>query len=284
MTGVITADRYRYWCAWSPEDRMYAGLVAEFPSLAWLAPDPDEAVAGVGVLVSAALAELAAAGEQPPAPLTRSEDGMTDSGREELQVAIAAQLAAGHGTVWHTLGAEFRKEFMADAEALIDQGMTSYWVDDDPGDQPSPELEAEAFEFARAMDWFWGYLQARHPEQERTDVPPSSHIESADPQDWDAWVTIAVQVSGAARTLWSRRFTQQHGEPLPPPSAALPPAAVSAPAAVHQVRRERTAAAIGAVLAHRHGRRWMELPEDLRAAYLVDANALISAGLTAYRG
>lgn len=283
MAGVIAANRYRYRCAWSPEDGLYAGLVAEFPSLAWLSADPAEAVVGVGRLVDAVLADLAAAGEQPPTPFAESEDGVTDIAREELQVAIAARLAAEHGYVWHTMSGELRIEFLADAVALIDQGVTSYWVDDDPGVDPSLALEAEAFEFDRAMDWFWGYLEARHPGWERTELPPSSHIESSDPQDWDAWVTIAVQVSGAARMLWSRRFTQRHGEPLPGPAAALAPAAVSAPSAVHQVRRERTAAVIGAVLAHRHGRRWMDLPSDLRAAYLADANALIGAGLTTYQ-
>ena len=44
--------------------------------------------------------------------------------------------------------------------------------------------------------------------------------------------------------------------------------------------RDRVIAAIGATLANRHDRRWMDLPSDLKAAYVRDVEALIAAGLT----
>jgi predicted RNase H-like HicB family nuclease len=36
-----------YRAEWSPEDGEYVGLCAEFPSLSWLAPTKDEAIAGI---------------------------------------------------------------------------------------------------------------------------------------------------------------------------------------------------------------------------------------------
>ena len=38
MTG-----HYTYRITWSVDDDEYVGLCAEFPSLSWLAPTPDEA-------------------------------------------------------------------------------------------------------------------------------------------------------------------------------------------------------------------------------------------------
>lgn len=204
------------------------------------------------------------------------------STREDLRASIAARLAGNHGSGWVSLPGEVQVEYLADADALIDQGMTPYWVDPDLGDTVSPALEAEVFEFDRSMEWFMSYLNTRHPHWRDTAVYPSSHIEQADPEEWDAWVTIAVSVSESARILWSRRFAAQTGEPVAQARSPLPPVPSSAPPAAQTVGRDRKAAAIGAVLAHRHGRRWMDLPSDLRAAYLSDAECLMQAGLASW--
>jgi hypothetical protein len=42
---------YTYRVEWSPEDGEYVGLVAEFPLLSWLAPDPVAAQEGIKNLV-----------------------------------------------------------------------------------------------------------------------------------------------------------------------------------------------------------------------------------------
>lgn len=64
------SNHYTYRAEWSPEDEEYVGLVAEFPSLSWLAPTAAEAVAGASDLVDGILADMAETGETPPAPLT----------------------------------------------------------------------------------------------------------------------------------------------------------------------------------------------------------------------
>ncbi len=45
---------------WSPEDAEHVGLCAEFPSLSWLAPTPEEALSGIRKVVSDVLADMAA--------------------------------------------------------------------------------------------------------------------------------------------------------------------------------------------------------------------------------
>jgi hypothetical protein len=202
------------------------------------------------------------------------------SDRATLQAAIGAQLATSHGRSWIALPDGVRADYLADAAALIEQGMTSYWEDHDPGAYPSAAVEAEAFEFDRAMTWFMEFLDARHPGWRATSVYPSAHIEEADPEEWDAWVTVAVSVSEEARLLWSRRFAEQTAVPMPGVQSPLPPVPPSAPDIAGTVTRERFAASVGAVLANRHGRRWMYLPSDVKRAYLADAYSLMDAQLT----
>ena len=61
MTG-----RYTYQVAWSDEDGEYVGLCAEFPLLSWLAPDRDEALAGIRALVDDCVDDMRACGEPLP--------------------------------------------------------------------------------------------------------------------------------------------------------------------------------------------------------------------------
>ena len=63
------SDHYTYRITWSPEDGEHLGLCAEFPSLSWLAPTPNEALAGIRELVGGVLADMQATGEATPEPL-----------------------------------------------------------------------------------------------------------------------------------------------------------------------------------------------------------------------
>ena len=65
----MSEPHYTYRVEWSPEDGEWVGLVAEFPSLSWLAPDPVDAVRGVRDLVTEAVADMRETGETPPEPL-----------------------------------------------------------------------------------------------------------------------------------------------------------------------------------------------------------------------
>lgn len=50
---------YAYRVEWSPEDNEFVGLVAEFPSLSWLAPTHDEAMQGIVGVVEQVLVDMA---------------------------------------------------------------------------------------------------------------------------------------------------------------------------------------------------------------------------------
>ena len=64
-------DRYTYRVTWSAEDNEYVGLCAEFPSLSWLAPVPEEAFAGIRRLVIDSLADMRHVGKPVPSPYGR---------------------------------------------------------------------------------------------------------------------------------------------------------------------------------------------------------------------
>jgi len=61
-------DRYTYRVTWSAEDEEHVGLCAEFPSLSWLAPTPEGALAGIRQLVAEVIADLELNGEPVPEP------------------------------------------------------------------------------------------------------------------------------------------------------------------------------------------------------------------------
>jgi hypothetical protein len=51
-------DRYTYRITWSDEASEYVALCAEFPSLSWLAPEPEGALGGIRALVRDVVADL----------------------------------------------------------------------------------------------------------------------------------------------------------------------------------------------------------------------------------
>ena len=57
-------------------DQEYVATVAEFPSLSWLAPDRQEAEAGLVELVAEVIEDMESSGEEIPEPLgSRSYSG-----------------------------------------------------------------------------------------------------------------------------------------------------------------------------------------------------------------
>jgi predicted HicB family RNase H-like nuclease len=66
----MNTDRYTYRVTWSAEDGEHVGLCAELPALSWLAPDPEQALAGIRRLVREVVEDLLATGEPVPEPLS----------------------------------------------------------------------------------------------------------------------------------------------------------------------------------------------------------------------
>jgi predicted HicB family RNase H-like nuclease len=66
---MLKNDHYTYRVTWSEEDGEYVGLCVEFPSLSWLASEPEEALKGIRQVVAEVVADLRATGEPIPDPL-----------------------------------------------------------------------------------------------------------------------------------------------------------------------------------------------------------------------
>jgi len=65
----MRVDHYTYRVTWSQEDDEHVGLCAEFPSLSWLAPTPEAALAGIRKTVARVVADLKRNREEIPVPL-----------------------------------------------------------------------------------------------------------------------------------------------------------------------------------------------------------------------
>ena len=73
---ALKNDRYTYRVTWSEDDDEYVGLCAEFPSLSWLAPNPEAALKGVRKLVADVVKDMDNSGETVPEPIAcRSYSG-----------------------------------------------------------------------------------------------------------------------------------------------------------------------------------------------------------------
>jgi len=64
------SDRYTYRITWSEDDREFVGLCLEFPSLSWLAKNPEAALKGIRRVVKEAVQEMESHGESPPSPIS----------------------------------------------------------------------------------------------------------------------------------------------------------------------------------------------------------------------
>ena len=58
--------QFTYCTTFSPDDAEYVGLCDAFPSLSFLAPDRDAALAGITALVADVIADMQASGEPLP--------------------------------------------------------------------------------------------------------------------------------------------------------------------------------------------------------------------------
>jgi predicted RNase H-like HicB family nuclease len=67
---VKNIDRYTYRVTWSEEDQEHVGLCVEFPSLSWLAADPELALKGIRELVHDCVEDMRLSNEQVPEPLS----------------------------------------------------------------------------------------------------------------------------------------------------------------------------------------------------------------------
>jgi predicted RNase H-like HicB family nuclease len=63
------SDHYTYRVTWSVEDQEHVGLCAEFPSLSWLSPSPEEAFSGIRRVVADVVADMERDDEPIPEPL-----------------------------------------------------------------------------------------------------------------------------------------------------------------------------------------------------------------------
>ncbi len=66
---TLQNDRYTYRVTWSPEDKEYIGLCAEFPSLSWLANSPESALKGIRKTVETIIQDMKENDEKIPLPI-----------------------------------------------------------------------------------------------------------------------------------------------------------------------------------------------------------------------
>lgn len=69
----MNINHYTYRVTWSQEDNEHVGLCAEFPSLSWLAPTPEKALAGIRRVVDEVVLDIQAAGEPIPEALAEKK-------------------------------------------------------------------------------------------------------------------------------------------------------------------------------------------------------------------
>jgi len=69
----MNVDHYTYRVTWSAEDNEHVGLCAEFPSLSWLAANPEKALAGIRRVVAEVVTEMKASGEAVPEALAEKK-------------------------------------------------------------------------------------------------------------------------------------------------------------------------------------------------------------------
>lgn len=79
------AAHYTFRVSWSSDDGEYVATCIEFPSLSWLAPARDEALAGLEDLIAAVVAEMHE--NEEPVPTALAERSY--SGKFNLRVGQA---------------------------------------------------------------------------------------------------------------------------------------------------------------------------------------------------
>ena len=69
MKRTAKIEHYTYRVIWSDEDEQFVGLCAEFPSLSWLASNPEEALRGILKVAAKVVKDMKAGGEPVPEPI-----------------------------------------------------------------------------------------------------------------------------------------------------------------------------------------------------------------------
>ena len=69
----MNINHYTYRVTWSQEDNEHVGLCAEFPSLSWLAPTPEKALAGIRRVVGEVVVDMQDTVESIPNPLAEKQ-------------------------------------------------------------------------------------------------------------------------------------------------------------------------------------------------------------------
>jgi predicted HicB family RNase H-like nuclease len=70
---MLKNDHYTYRVTWSEEDGENVALCAEFPSLSWLASEPEAALQGIREVVAEVVTDLQESGEGIPEPLAQKK-------------------------------------------------------------------------------------------------------------------------------------------------------------------------------------------------------------------
>lgn len=79
---TLKNDHYTYRVTWSEDDGEYVGLCAEFPSLSWLADEPETALKGIREVVAEIVNDMKANNETLPEAIA----GRHYSGRLSLRI------------------------------------------------------------------------------------------------------------------------------------------------------------------------------------------------------
>jgi len=87
----MSLDHDTYRVTWSAEDAEHVGLCAEFPSLSWLAPTPEETLSGMRAVVADVVRDLRASGE--PVPDAIAERRYSGELRVRIPPLVHRQLA-----------------------------------------------------------------------------------------------------------------------------------------------------------------------------------------------
>ena len=70
---ALKHDKYTYRVTWSEEDQEHVGLCLEFPSLSWLAANPEAALKGIRKMVTEVVQDMQANDESVPEPIAGKE-------------------------------------------------------------------------------------------------------------------------------------------------------------------------------------------------------------------
>ena len=67
---MVDVTHYSFRVFWSEQDGEHVATVAEFPRVSWLAPTPDEALAGLTAALRDIVADMQTTGEPIPEPIS----------------------------------------------------------------------------------------------------------------------------------------------------------------------------------------------------------------------